>query len=550
MSVQFTQVRETVPLRAPDCFRRILALFVGLILLAATASSQHSDDASLSGTVRGLNADPVPNTLVRLQSNESSQILTAQTDSQGKYKFSSLRDGVYGLSASKAGFQDATILSVFIQKKEEKTLDLSLGNSKAPANTAAAATSQPQFFDEPQFTVAGVTDATSLGGHGSDTVARTRESLAKDTISLAKTPTVTSNSATTEKSLREQAEREPSGFDANHRLGELLIASGKGAEAVPFLERAAKARPGDYQNSYDLALASFDAGNYASARDRAKTLIGTNDKAELHHLLADTEEKLGDPLDSVREYERAAEMDPKETYLFDWGSELLLHHAPEPALQVFARGNLQFPRSVRMLIGLGAALFARGSYDEAVRKISEASDLDPDDPSPYIFLGRMQGVDAVSSKEIAEKLHRFVTLHPESAPANYYYAIALGKLHKRPPDQQRASEVESLLNKAVDLDPKFSAAYLQLGILHSDSGDYPAAITNFQKALQIDSKLGEAHYRLAQAYRRTGNPEGAKEELKLYAECEKESAQQEDRERHQIQQFVYTLRDQPVPQSK
>ena len=439
--------------------------------------------------------------------------------------------------------------SVFLGKKEEKTLDLTLGLSKSPEGVAAS--NQPQFFDEPQFTVAGVTDTTSLGGHGSDTVVRTRENLAKDTMSLGKPSVVASNSAdATEKSLREQAERTPSSFDTNHRLGELLVANGKGTDAVPFLERAAKAQPGDYKNSYDLALANFDAGNYASARDGAKGLIGANDKAELHHLLADAEEKLGDPLDAVREYQRAAEIDPKETYLFDWGSELLLHHAPEPAVQVFTKGNLVFPSSVRMLIGLGAALFARGSYDDAVRKISEASDLDPNDSSPYIFLGRMQSVDAVSSREISEKLHRFVTLHPESAQANYYYAIALGKVPKGQPGEHVSSEAESFLKKAVDLDPKFAAAHLQLGILHSDSGNYAAAIPNFQKALQIDSQLGEAHYRLAQAYRQTANAAGAKEELRLYAECEKQSAQKEVRERHEIRQFVYTLRDQRVPQAR
>ena len=36
-----------------------------------------------------------------------------------------------------------------------------------------------------QFTVAGVTDGTNLGGHGSNTIVRTKESLAKDIASLS-----------------------------------------------------------------------------------------------------------------------------------------------------------------------------------------------------------------------------------------------------------------------------------------------------------------------------------------------------------------------------
>jgi len=59
--------------------------------------------------------------------------------------------------------------------------------------------------------------------------------------------------------------------------------------------------------------------------------------------------------------------------------------------------------------------------------------------------------------------------------------------------------------------------------------------------------MEEVHYRLAQAYRQLGNPEKAKEELRLYGQLAEESEQKQDRERHQIKQFVYTLRDQSAP---
>src|SRR5207244_9734095 len=129
--------------------------------------------------------------------------------------------------------------------------------------------------------------------------------------------------------------------------------------------------------------------------------------------------------------------------LFDWGAELLLHRAAEPAIEVFAKGNRLFPRSVRMLIGLGAAWYARGSYDQAARSLCEASDLNPNDPTPYQFLGRMQGVETTQSGEMVEKLARFVQLQPENALANYYYALSLWKRRKDPADGERAAQVES-----------------------------------------------------------------------------------------------------------
>src|ERR1700684_4334842 len=42
----------------------------------------------------------------------------------------------------------------------------------------------PEYFDEPKFIVADVTDPSQRGGHGSDPVLRSAESLAKETAAL------------------------------------------------------------------------------------------------------------------------------------------------------------------------------------------------------------------------------------------------------------------------------------------------------------------------------------------------------------------------------
>ena len=61
-------------------------------------------------------------------------------------------------------------------------------------------------------------------------------------------------------------------------------------------------------------------------------------------------------------------------------------------------------------------------------------------------------------------------------------------------------------------------------------------------AMQLDPKMEEAHYRLAQAYRQLGQPDQAKDELRHYEQLSKESAQETERDRRQIRQLVYTLR--------
>ena len=90
----------------------------------------------------------------------------------------------------------------------------------------------------------------------------------------------------------------------------------------------------------------------------------------------------------------------------------------------------------------------------------------------------MQTSQTTSSGESVEKLHRFVVLQPENAEANYYYAVSLWKSRQSSQDAASAAQIESLLNTAIRLDPGFGAAYLQLGVLHSEQ-------RNSQKAIAI-----------------------------------------------------------------
>ena len=481
----------------------------GFLLLAVGAQAQGTRVSGvLRGDVRDAEGKALAGLEVHLQQKDSTQVRSTQTGAQGEYVFSGLDGGVYVLTVLLNHQIAAGESSVVISGKQTKILDVRLRASVAPAQ------STPEFFDQPQFIVSGVTDTTNLGGHGSDTVVRTRESLAKETVNLghAETAPEGTNASATEKSLRGVLDHDPGSFEANRRLGLLLFQNQRTGEAVSYLKRASDIQPGN---------------------------------AEIHHALADAAERLNDPLEAVRQYQRAAELNPSEPFVFDWGAELLLHHAAEPAVQVFTKGYGLYPHSSRMLIGLGAAWFARGANDQAVQWICEASDLNPTDANAYLFLGKMLRTEARPSQKEIDKLRQFATLQPENAEAKYYYAVALWKSRKDLKDPTVA-EAKSLLLEAVHLNPRSSSTYLQLGILDAEHRDYPNAISEYQKAIQNDPQSEEAHFRLGQAYRQTGDLEKSKEELRIHQQLAQESAKQVERERHEIRQFVYTLRDQPA----
>ena len=378
----------------------------------------------------------------------------------------------------------------------------------------------PEFFDEPQFVVAGVTDAMGPGGHGSDRVLRTTEALTREIGSWeGRTPVADANAlANQEESLREELRLGPDNAEKNLELGDVLVKLGRKEEALPYLQKA---------------------------RSAAQKLLAATNDAPLHHLLAQADEQLGDSLAAEREYERASQLDPSESNVFDWGVELLEHRAAEPAIEVFTQGSRRYPHSMRMWIGLGVAWDARGSYAEAARSLCQASDLDPHAAAPYLFLGRMEQAAAGSSDCALDRLKRFAQLEPATAPAKYYYAVSLWKSRHNDNDAETAAKVESLLQDAIRLDAKFALAYLRLGTVYSHRGDLHRAATAYSKAVELDPALAEAHYRLAQVYRKMGDEARARSELERYEKSSRQEAGQEEAQRKKIQQFVYTLRGQP-----
>ena len=411
-----------------------------------------------------------------------------------------------------------------------------------------------EFADQPNFTVAGVTDWTAAGGHGSDVSLRTSEDLAREAIVLkpaspvhsSSGPVGDSNAASeSEGKLRAAVVSDPASFAANHQLGEFYLHAGRYSDAVPLLEAAERADAASRENTYDLALACQGIGDFSKARDHVQALLAKEDNADLHRLLGELDERLSDPLDAVREDEKAVRLDPSEQNYFQWGSELLLHRAVQPAVEVFNEGAKAHPKSERMLAALGAAFFAGGHNDDAAQRVCAASDLNPADPSPYIFLGKIQMAAPSPLGCVAPKLARFAQQQPGNPLANYYYAMTIWNDEKSAENAGQMQKIEALLTKAVTVDPEFDNAYLQLGILHFAERDFNKAIDFYAKAIAINPQLSAAHYRLGVAYARVGEQAKAKQEFQLYNQLDKQEAAAIEGQRREIKQFMIVLNTQP-----
>jgi tetratricopeptide (TPR) repeat protein len=465
----------------------ILLLVSTLLLSIAVRCPQNvsaQTSPSVSGTIYDAEDHPLSGVEVTLENAEPAKTVKSATDAQGHFQFDVVPPGKYTLRAKRSGYREGSEGPFVIHAQESKQGVLHLARIGPGASAKDDASSIP-FSDEPQFTVAGVTDTTALGVHSSSRNMPNSNALTKDTVALAGEGTTTGGSA-----------------------------------APPAKDKTV---------SEEASL-------------RAK--LAANENADLRFQLAELEELEGRPVEAEKDYQRAAELAPTELHFFSWGAELLLHRAFEPAVEVFRAGRARYPESVRLLLGLGASYYAEGAREEAAQSFIQAIDSDASDARPYLFLGRLLATENASPAAWTSKMKQFPTLQPQNAMAHYLYGLALAK---EAGGENNGTSAESQFRKAIELDPHFGDAYLQLGIVRSESKDFAGAIDALQKAIAYTPVPDEAHYRLAEVYRRMGDAEKARQETALYKQISEQKTHEEERERHEIQQFVYTLKDSTAP---
>ena len=446
--------------------------------IASAQAAAEKPSWKIEGQVKEAGGSPIQGASVRLERGGAvAQEVT--TDVSGKFLIVAPSEGGYVLRIQKPGFQNKTqSIEVPVKNSSPLVIELTLIETSATKGNS----SEPmQFGDSTDFTVAGMTDWTAAGGHGSDVNLRTSESLAKETRGLAR----------------------PSG--------------------------------GTPADSQDLLR----------ARDQLRKTLASADRADLRRQLGDIDEQMNDSLAAVHDYERATQLDPSEQNYFAWATELLLHRAIQPAAEIFKKGAAAYPHSERMLAGLGAALYASGLYAQAAERLCAASDVNPADVTPYLFLGKMVQASSQPLPCTEEKLTRFLDEHPENAFASYYLAVALWK-RVGTADSHVPARVEGLLRASLKINPKLAEAYLQLGTVYGAMGNMRSAVTAYENARDADPELAEAHFRLGQAYKKLNEPEKAHQEFAAYEKIQNTKAAAIEQQRREIQQFVVVYKDKPI----
>jgi tetratricopeptide (TPR) repeat protein len=326
-----------------------------------------------------------------------------------------------------------------------------------------------------------------------------------------------------ESQLRAAVAKNPNQVEAILRLGQFDVAHSQPTQAIPLLKRALELDPKNYIASRELATAWLENGDFDQARRVLTPLADEQAKAEVHQLLARADEGLGQFQQAAREYRLADTKDPSEESIFGAGYELILAGSVADGVGELQAGVARYPHSIALWIGLGSAQFFQGKTTEALHSFLDASEIDPADPRPYSFLASVSGTTDDQSERVRESFKRYLERKPESAAANYYYALALS----RQGTAADTNQSEKLLKRAIQLDSNIAKAHLQLADLYAQREDDANAVPEYEAAVRLAQENGEAHYRLAMAYKRIGKANEAAREMQIFRLSKQQAAKSE-----------------------
>ena len=166
---------------------------------------------------------------------------------------------------------------------------------------------------------------------------------------------------------------------------------------------------------------------------------------------------------------------------------------------------------------LGRLYYTIQRFPQAPSEFQTAVSLDPTYVKAYDNLGL--ALEALGDEEAAiESYHKAIELNEDQKLRNEWPYLNLGKFLVT---RNRYQESLSLVQKAVELNPKSAEAYYVLGKVLAKLGKDSEALAALKHSTLNDPKYGEAHYLLSRIYLKRGQEEEARREIKIFQELKR-----------------------------
>jgi len=262
------------------------------------------------------------------------------------------------------------------------------------------------------------------------------------------------------------------------RFGLLELQASRPESALPLLERAAAAAPGESRHHIGLGQVRQSLGQLSGAAEAYRRAIDIDpESSDVHFALGNVLQSLGGYADAIPAYERAVELQPDSfAALNNLGNCLQRCGRFHEAAAAYARALTLRPAEAGAMANLGTVLQEIDRADEAITLLRAALDLQPTQVAHAVNLG----IALCRRREFAEAqsiLRRALDQDPHSADAAFNLGNALHGLG-------RSQDAADMYSQALQQRPGFVDASINLGNMQREMGQFTAAAASYEAALK------------------------------------------------------------------
>ena len=320
---------------------------------------------------------------------------------------------------------------------------------------------------------------------------------------------------------------DPNSASARNNYGAILMRTGRSNLAAVEFERSLKLDPNQQNALVNLAQIRFAADDLRASAELFKRALTIQPDVEVARALIVIALRLKDYPAASTYYQSYSAESRTQTAAARTELGAALFEAgllKEAEAELTAAVNLS-PTDTDSVVRLARVYLARKEIPAAGRTL-EASVARGNDPAPVYALLADVYEQSGHVENAIPAMRLAIQRDPQSEKYRFAYAVLLTNsnapgaavirleesLQTFPSSSRlwfalgfanfkldKNEEAERALRKAVELDPKFAAAFAYLGLIRAKTGAYAEAITLYENALRADSKLAVVHHLIADA---------------------------------------------------
>jgi tetratricopeptide (TPR) repeat protein len=178
----------------------------------------------------------------------------------------------------------------------------------------------------------------------------------------------------------------------------------------------------------------------------------------------------------------------------------------DDAIGSLKKANQLQPGDYDVSLELGYVYDKKDNAESAIYYYKEASRIKPAEPSPYIFIGDIYRDLKSDSRQALTWYWTSLEKSKEKKTAHYGIGWCYNEL-------ENYDSAIYYLKKATALDNKYSNAYTELGYAYYAKGSYTAALTEFNRAIELNAYANLPFYYSGKCYVKLGQKNNA---LRMY----------------------------------